>query len=122
ATPSLSTVVKDGAATPNTVDDGLNKAALGTSVHDTASLTGQTGYSVDSGATVSYAFFSNLTCASTPVSSEDKTVTAGELVPNSSASGALAAGDYSYQATYNGNANYTTKLGACEPFKVAKAT
>src|SRR3989442_14647556 len=34
----------------------------------------------------------------------------------------LCGGDYSYQATYNGNANYKSKTSDCEPFKISKAT
>jgi hypothetical protein len=41
-------------------------------------------------------------------------------VPGSTAQ-TLGAGSYSYRATYNGNGNYTTATGACEPFKVSKA-
>src|SRR5438445_7989 len=48
-------------------------------------------------------------------------MTAGETAPNSTPQ-TLGAGGYSYQATYNGNANYTSKTGGCEPFKVSQAT
>jgi len=39
-------------------------------------------------------------------------------VPDSSPTGALGAGSYSYKATYSGNDNYKSATGACEPFKV----
>src|SRR5438874_2164864 len=102
--------MKDAAG--NTVDDSANKAALGASVHDTATLTGQSGYSVDSGPTVTYSFFNNSTCATAAAISTLSLHDALPILPDSSVSGALAAGDYSYQATYNGNANYTTKTGS----------
>src|SRR5439155_732403 len=54
--------------------------------------------------------------------SGDKTVTAPATVPDSNAFGPLGSGDYSYQATYNGNGNYNSATGACEPFHVNKAT
>jgi hypothetical protein len=120
ATPGMSTIVKNAAGT--TVDNA-NPAALGSSVHDTSSLSGQVGsYSFNGTATVTYAFFKNNGCTGTPFSTESKTVNSNGTVPDSSASGALAAGDYSYQATYNGNANYSPKTSDCEPFKVSKAT
>src|SRR5262249_28830445 len=51
-TPQLATTVKDGQS--NTVNDA-NPAALGTSVHDTATLSGGTsGFSFDGTATVTY--------------------------------------------------------------------
>src|SRR6185369_350340 len=119
ATPGISTTVKDSSG--NTVDNA-NPAALGTSVHDTATLSGQVGtFSFNGTATVTYAFFKNNACTGTAFSTEDKTVASNGSVPDSSGQ-TLGAGDYSYQATYNGNANYSSKTGACEPFKVAKAT
>jgi hypothetical protein len=119
ATPGLSTTVKNGSG--NTVDN-TNPAPLGTPVHDTATLSGQVGsFSFNGTATVTYAFFKNNSCAGTPFSTENVTVAANGTVPDSAAQ-TLAAGDYSYQATYNGNANYSSKTSPCEPFKVSKAT
>src|SRR2546423_1034463 len=43
-------------------------------------------------------------------------------MPASSTKSSLGAGDYAFQATYNGNDNYNTKTSACEPFSVGKAT
>src|SRR6185437_9893238 len=37
---------------------------------------------------------------------------------DSAATSALGAGSYSYQATYNGNANYAASTGPCEKFTV----
>src|SRR2546423_2949993 len=55
-------------------------------------------------------------------SSEDKTVASDGSVPASSTKSSLGAGDYAFQATYNGNDNYNAKTSACEPFSVGKAT
>src|SRR3989442_15893606 len=60
-------------------------------------------------------------CRGVRARSEIVTVTAGETVPDSTPQ-TLGAGGYSYQATYNGNANYTSKTGGCEPFTVRQAT
>src|SRR5207248_1553612 len=110
ATPSISTVVKDGNGA--TVDNGANKAALGVTVHDTASLAGGVGsFSFDATATVTYKLFSNISCTpgtndANVLDSGDKTVAANGSVPDSNAFGPLGSGDYSYQAVYNGNGNY----------------
>jgi uncharacterized repeat protein (TIGR01451 family) len=119
-------VVKD--ANNATVDSDTHKAALGTTVHDTALLSGQVGsLSFDGSATVTYTLYSNLTCTAgannaNVLDSGDKTVVAPATVPDSDAFGPLGSGDYSYQAVYNGNANYNSATGACEPFHVNQAT
>ena len=43
-------------------------------------------------------------------------------MPNSATEGPLAAGSYSFRATYSGDSNYLTSTGPCEPFSVAKAS
>lgn len=43
-------------------------------------------------------------------------------MPASSTSAALAAGGYSYQASYSGDAQHATATGPCDPFTVAAAT
>src|SRR5947209_6102012 len=92
-----------------------NPAALGSSVHDTAALSGQVGsFSFNSTATVTYAFFMIIGASGTPLISTLSLHDALPIFPDSSATGALAAGDYSYQATYNGNSNYAAKTGDCE--------
>src|SRR5262249_22219873 len=122
ATPSISTVVKD--SNGNTVDNGANKAAVGVVVHDTSTLWGgTTGFGfAGTPSTVTYKLYPNLSCAAPWSSSQNVTVTDPASVPDSDATSALGAGDYSYQATYNGNANYTAATGDCEPFHVNKGT
>src|SRR5438105_3687845 len=106
----------DNGAGGTTVDN-TNPAALDSSVHDTAALSGQVGsFSFNSTATVTYAFFKNNVCSRTQFGMQNKPVTAVDTCPLSFSTGALAAGDYSYQATYNGNSNYAAKTGDCEPF------
>jgi hypothetical protein len=116
ATPTLTTDVRD--ATNRSVDN-THPVAAGTAIHDTATLTGVNGISLNGGATVTYYFFNNGGCSGTPTPAggETKTVAVNGSVPDSSYQ-SLAAGSYSYRATYNGNANYNSKTSACEPFIV----
>ena len=52
-------------------------------------------------AKVTYAFYSNNTCANTATTSQDVTVAADGTVPDSAAK-TLGPGSYSYKATYSG--------------------
>ena len=128
ASPSIATVVKD--STGKTVDTE-STAALGTVVHDTSMLSGGvTGFALGNGtmtgadaATVTYEFFTSLNCTGEPTS-QTVTVAADGTVPNATipAGQPLGAGNYSYRAIYNGNANYNPATGACEPFAITKGT
>jgi len=120
ATPSITTTLKN-AADDSTIDNG-STIDFGSSVYDTAALGNKVeGLSFDGTATVTYAFFHNNTCDGESFSSEDKAVAADGSVPASSTKSSLAAGDYAFQATYNGNDNYNANTSDCEPFTVAKA-
>ena len=99
-----------------------NPAALGSQVHDTATVSGQVGEIVPTG-TVTYHLYSGLDC------NVDNEIGSGEHgdhewrhVPDSSETDPLQAGRYSYQAVYSGDDNYATSTGPCEPFKVAQAS
>ena len=87
----------------------------GTSVYDTASVTGAGGGPTPSG-TVTYTFFINGVCSGSGTS---QTVTmSGGLVPNSSTQSSLGAGSYSFQAAYSGDSNYLSSTSSCEYFTV----
>src|SRR5437762_2428135 len=49
-------------------------------------------------------------------------MTAARVVTDSSATGALGAGSYSYKAVYSGNDNYKSATGDCEPFKISQGS
>jgi type IV secretory pathway TrbF-like protein len=93
---------------------------LGTSVHDTATVTGQ-GPSVPATGTVTYEFFTTIdgTGAHT-----DQVVTLNPdgTVPDSALQGPLAAGAYSFVAVYSGDSNYLGSTSAVEPLTVQQAT
>jgi hypothetical protein len=116
-TPSVATTVKDGSGNPVSNE---KPATVGTTAHDTATLSGEVkGASFDGSSTVTYHFYANNECKP---SSSDQTVTVepGGIVPDSAAQ-TLGPGAYSYSATYSGNANYNAATSPCEPFKVEKA-
>jgi hypothetical protein len=93
---------------------------LGTSVHDTATITGQRPGLPATG-TVTYQFFTTIdgTGAHTdevvPLNSDGS-------VPNSALNGPLAAGAYSFIAVYSGDTNYQRSTSAVEPLTVASGT
>jgi large repetitive protein len=110
---SVATVVND--ATRVAPWDGTEVA--GATADDTATVSG-TG--TPSG-TVTYGLFTNGTCSGGAATTHVVTMSAG-LVPNSPTTAALAAGSYSFLATYSGDANNALTIGACEPFSVVKTS
>jgi hypothetical protein len=83
---------------------------VGGTVHDSATLTGATA---DAGGTVNYKVYTNATCDSpAPLDAGTKTVTNG-VVPDSDPITFNAAGDYYWQAVYNGDANNTGATSLC---------
>jgi hypothetical protein len=113
---ATATVVKDGAG--HTVDQA-DPAALGSKVHDTATVTAAPFTATG---TVTYQLYSGLDCkAGNELGSAGQVTMSGGNVPASVDSPVLQAGDYSYQAVYSGDSNYNGSTGDCEPFAVAKA-
>jgi len=94
--------------------------ALGDIVYDT-SITGNAiaPFSPLTGS-VAYTFFMNGSCSGSGSSAGGGMLSAG-LAPQSMNEGPLAAGMYSFNATYSGNPNYLGSTSTCEPFTVNKA-
>ncbi len=117
-------VVNPGpSSTVTTVMSGGSPVAaplpLGSTVTDMATVNTSATGAPPTG-NVSFLFFTNGTCA--PTGATDGTITlTGNTATSAPAEGPLTAGSYSFQATYNGDANYTGSTGACEPFTVSKA-
>ena len=108
-TPSLSTTLSAGSIT------------VGTSAHDTATLSGAAN-STGSG-TVTYTYYTNNTCTSGAVSVNTVTVPTNGTVPNSSSVTFNSAGTYYWQASYSGDANNNAATSLCnEQLTVNKAT
>jgi hypothetical protein len=105
-------------ATVVVLDSGAALTSLvsaGSRVNDTATVTGVTGF-IATG-TLVYNFYKNNACNAPAFSSQNVTLSNGR-VPNSLRTGPLAAGSYSFNATYGGDANYFGSKSTCESFIV----
>src|SRR5207248_1723561 len=116
---TAATVVKNHAGA--TIDNGSNPASLGALAHDTATVSSANNSFTITGS-VAYQLYSGASCASGhEIGAPDTQTMSSGSVPNSGETGALAAGDYSYQGVYSGDGNFKTSTGSCEPFTVNKA-
>jgi hypothetical protein len=114
-TPTLGATVDDaGGAVP-----WSGSETSGASAYDTATVTGVGGFTPTG--TVTYYLYANGSCSGSPTETDLVTLSGGN-VPNSSASAALAAGNYSYTTAYSGDADYSAASGACQSFDVANAS
>src|SRR5437870_5373223 len=109
---SISTTIQ------NSANVAVTSVVLGTTVHDTATLSGQTA---TAGGTVTYVFWNTGTCTGTATAAGTVTVTNG-VMPNSNAITPIAAGSFSFNATYSGDTNNNRALSGCEPLTVTQAT
>lgn len=82
---------------------------VGSSVHDSATLTGATS---DAGGTVTYTVYTDDKCTQGAQGAGTKTVTNG-VVPDSDAVTFNTAGDYYWQAAYSGDANNSSAKSTC---------
>ena len=118
-------VTKGSGTISTAVDDAVANGAwvgteqTGTSAFDTSTVTGVSGITPTGG--VTYDFFMNNACSGSPDATTSVTFSGG-IAPNSSTTGPLAAGSYSYQANYGGDSNYSGSSGSCEPFSVGMAS
>lgn len=117
-----------GSTTSTTVFDATSGApwssteAVGATAYDTDTVTPTTPGGPTPTGTVTYTFFTNGSCDG-PGTSQTVTLNGDGTVPHSSTSLPLAAGDYSYDAVYNGDTNYSASgVSSCEPFSVAETT
>src|SRR3989475_1421 len=94
-----------------------NNIPVGTSVHDSATLSN--GF--NAGGSMTYTLFSDAGCTISGVIISSVTVTNG-VAPDSAATAPTPAGAYGFQASYNRDANNKPVAGACEPLNVLKAS
>jgi hypothetical protein len=96
----------------------VTSIASGTSVTDQATVTGSAGTPTG---TVTFTFFTSGNCSTGgTVLTPDSTLN-GSGVATSASEGPLAAGSYSFSATYNGDGTYSGSTGSCEPLTVQAA-
>ena len=112
AQPGVSTTVFDAA----TNEAWTGTETTGAKAYDTATITGTNGFAPTG--TVTYTFFTNGTCSGDGTDAGTVTVNADGSVPNSTTTGSLGAGTYSFRATYSGDSNYLDATGDCEPFSL----
>jgi hypothetical protein len=91
---------------------------VGGSVSDSSVLTG----SFQAGGTVTYQFFAGSTCAGTATTVGTPVTVTGGVVPNSASQTFNAAGSFSWNAVYSGDANNNGATSPCEPLTVSKAS
>jgi len=116
--PADKTWVQANSSVVTTIQQGgqtVTSVSADSSVTDQATVSGVAGGAAPTG-TVTFTFFTNGTCTGTGMGAGTTSLTGG--VATSDAEGPLAGGSDSFQATYNGDANYLTSTGKCEPLTV----
>jgi hypothetical protein len=109
------TVIVDAGGVPVTAP-----VPVGTSVRDTATISGQVSGLPATG-TVTYKFFTTID-GTGPHTDEVVTLNPDGTVPDSALHGPLAAGPYSFIAVYSGDSNYEGSISAVEPLTVQQGT
>jgi hypothetical protein len=104
----------------NSKHDVVTKVDLGSTVHDSATVSGSSSAFAPTG-TVTFRWFTNKDCAGDGVAAGSATLSNGVAHPSSN-EGPLAAGGYAFKASYPGDGNYGPSTGPCEPLKVDKGT
>jgi hypothetical protein len=91
---------------------------VGSSFHDSATLTGVTG---SAGGTVTYTLYSGASPSGTQVGSPSAVTVTNGVVPNSASFTASSAGSYYFVAVYGGDSNNNGVTGSAEAFTVDTA-
>ena len=117
--PTLATTICNASNT-SSCTAVTSPAPIGTSVYDSASLSGA---NATAGGSVTYHFFANNSCNTSATTGEftgfPQTVTVSYgIVPNSASTGSLGPGSYYFYATYSGDPNDTPVTSPCEPLTV----
>ena len=109
----LNTTTTTQVHNPAHADITGQSVALGTTIHDSATVAPQVGSMTITG-NVTYHFFTTGDCTGTPT---DQTVAVG-TESNTQTPGS---GSYSYKADYSGDSNYNSSTGICEPVTISKS-
>jgi uncharacterized repeat protein (TIGR01451 family) len=96
----------------------VTSVAAGTTVHDKATVSGALGTPTG---TVTFAWFTNGTCAGEPADTSASFDLAGGSVDATTFTKTPGVGgSFAFQATYSGDGTYNGSTGACEPLTVTK--
>jgi hypothetical protein len=119
--------VPPGTTTTSGVDDASTNTAwsgneaTGATAFDTAAVDPAASDGPAPTGTVTYTLYSNSACSDNPTETSTETLADGS-VPPSSATAALPAGSYSFQASYSGDSTYSSSTSTCTPFTVVTAS
>ena len=119
-TPTVVTAIHAGAGAADTAGAGaITSAAIGSTVHDKATVTGGAG--TPTGDVDFTVYLGNTTCQGTGTAAGTAVaLVSGVAHPSNDAT--VPAGGISYIAHYNGDATYTGKDGDCEALTAEKLT
>src|SRR3989344_677719 len=124
-TPTATPFVKLDSTTVTQIHDAseavVTSVVAGSTVHDKATVSPATSGPIPTG-DVDFVFYTGSSqCTGDSVASgTDIPLVAGIAHPSSS-QGPLVPGFYSFQASYSGDADYNSSVGACEPLSVVAA-
>ena len=118
------TFVKKNPTVATTIHDVNHAAVLtvpvGTTVHDSAVVTGVAGLPGPTG-NVTFQWFTNDQCDGSPVDSSSSFALSGGSVDGTTFTKApVTFGGYAFRAVYDGDVVYNAKTGPCEPLAVTK--
>src|SRR5256886_9865977 len=106
------TVKKASPSVASTLSSALITA--GGNVTSSAALTG----SYQAAGSITYKFFSGLTCTGTPTIVGSPVSVTSSIVPNSASQKFITAGSYSWTASYGGDNNNNPAVGNCQTLTV----
>ena len=116
------TATKHDSTTATTIHDAahgaITSAPIGTTVHDSATVSGNATGGTPTGNVSFTVYMGNTTCTGDGVSAGSVALSGGVAHP--SATAVLPVGGLSYKATYAGSDIYNTSTGPCEPLAAGK--
>jgi uncharacterized repeat protein (TIGR01451 family) len=98
--------------------DVVTVVDVGTTVHDSATVTGQDGEPTPTG-TVTFSWYANGVCTGDAQATSDALpLSGGAIDATSFTQTPVPAGMYAFEATYNGDGTYNPSTSTCEPLQV----
>ena len=120
-TPTVATDIHAGSGASDVAGAAaITHAAIGSTVHDKATVSGVTGFGTPTGDVTFTVYAGNTTCTGTGTSAG--TVALAGTVAHPSSDSTVPVGGLSYKAHYNGDTIYNGVDGPCEPLAGDKLT